>query len=506
MSGFPRGITKLTSTGGTVTITAPQGPVTNLEETSSASVTSFNTRTGAVVLTAADLSSVTTGTPDPYTGSGATITATVLELDKGSDGSPITTSGPLMRVARVESLLASAIGGSGTNLTNEANAAGVFLSTGSGSGAAGTYMQTNAIFAYANATGAGTWDACAINAVGRTSGASTRRGGAAYLEGRTDSVGGLIIGCEVRANNQKSSNVGGDSTYLTTGGSNTAGLFVSASAAATANPTIAAGIQIYSADGVGGFGVGVGVLSASSAAFRDDSSAATSVLINGTHSGYGIDMNAGTFTTAVMRLPNAGKIAWRNAAGNGDLLPLYFDSSNRLVFDNNQDPNAGILISNLTHIQFSTGTGTKFGTGTGQKIGFWNTTPTAQPAGTTDVLASLVTIGLRAASSNPPLNLGTGLVTAGGTNLAGGAGVSTPTLGAAAQLAQTTNDAMIYIDITGAATGFAIKIGPTSGVANTLTTGASPSLGALYTVRLPAGWFIAVTSTTGSWTSVAVTC
>lgn len=46
-------------------------------------------------------------------------------------------------------------------------------------------------------------------------------------------------------------------------------------------------------------------------------------------------------------------------------------------------------------------------------LGFFGTTPQAQPAGNTDVLASLVTLGLRAASANPPLNLGTGTLTCG---------------------------------------------------------------------------------------------
>jgi hypothetical protein len=49
----------------------------------------------------------------------------------------------------------------------------------------------------------------------------------------------------------------------------------------------------------------------------------------------------------------------------------------------------------------------------GGKAAFYGATPVVQPLGTTDVLASLVTLGLRAASSNPPLNLGTGALTAG---------------------------------------------------------------------------------------------
>lgn len=49
----------------------------------------------------------------------------------------------------------------------------------------------------------------------------------------------------------------------------------------------------------------------------------------------------------------------------------------------------------------------------GVQMGFFGTAPQAQIAGATDVLAGLVTLGLRAASANPPLNLGSGSITAG---------------------------------------------------------------------------------------------
>lgn len=78
----------------------------------------------------------------------------------------------------------------------------------------------------------------------------------------------------------------------------------------------------------------------------------------------------------------------------------------------------GLTFSAGKHIALATsGAGTQIGTGTTQLLGFYGTTATAQPAGSTDVLASLVTLGLRAASSNPPLNLGTGALTAGVTSL-----------------------------------------------------------------------------------------
>lgn len=303
---------------------------------------------------------VGTGTPDPYTGSGATITPQTFSTAQGSDGSPVTTSGPTARIGRVEQLAVSSIGGSGTQLTNEANAALVVTSTGSGSGTAGSYMQTCAIFAYARATDTGTWDAIGFNSLGRVTNNSTRRGTGGYFEGRADATGGTLVGAEIRANNQKSSVVANDSLFRGTGQSDTCGLFVSSAAAGTANPTIAAGIQIYSADGVGQFGVGIGIANTG---------------VNA------IDTRSGTFSDATIALGNGQKIGWENAGGSGTIKCLYLDSSNRLNFDNSI-ANPGILISSGTNIQLSTGTGTQLGTGSTQKLGFWGVTPVVQPQST----------------------------------------------------------------------------------------------------------------------------
>lgn len=92
------------------------------------------------------------------------------------------------------------------------------------------------------------------------------------------------------------------------------------------------------------------------------------------------------------------------------------------------------------------------------------------------------------------------------TATASTAAVSTPVLAGAAQLAQTASDAVVYITVTTAGT-LTIAIGPTVGVANTIVAGLAAPLGAMYTVRLPAGWFIAVTTgTIATWTSKAITC
>lgn len=74
-------------------------------------------------------------------------------------------------------------------------------------------------------------------------------------------------------------------------------------------------------------------------------------------------------------------------------------------------------------------------------VGFFNIPPAAQPAGNSDVLAGLVTLGLRAASSNPPLNLGTGAITCGA-------------IGAAAITATSVNK----VTLTAPATGSTLTI------------------------------------------------
>ena len=82
--------------------------------------------------------------------------------------------------------------------------------------------------------------------------------------------------------------------------------------------------------------------------------------------------------------------------------------------------------------------------------------------------------------------------------------VTTPTLGAAAQLADKTHDAMLYI-LVSTAGNIVVKIGSTSTPANTVFTGTAAV--SLITVRLPAAWYVSVTtSDTGAWSTTAITC
>jgi hypothetical protein len=80
-------------------------------------------------------------------------------------------------------------------------------------------------------------------------------------------------------------------------------------------------------------------------------------------------------------------------------------------------PSGNITTAEGAVIVTGTTTGLKIGGNTTQKIGIYNAVPVVQALGTSDVLASLVSFGLRAASSNPPLNLGSGVITCGTLNI-----------------------------------------------------------------------------------------
>jgi hypothetical protein len=87
-----------------------------------------------------------------------------------------------------------------------------------------------------------------------------------------------------------------------------------------------------------------------------------------------------------------------------------------------------------------------------------------------------------------------------GTATAGSAPAITPTFanGTASQLADSSRDYMVYLQVGTPGTAFTLAIGPTSGVATTIVSSATPTAAELFAVRLPAGWFLkwAGTSTT----------
>ena len=95
------------------------------------------------------------------------------------------------------------------------------------------------------------------------------------------------------------------------------------------------------------------------------------------------------------------------------------------------------------------------------------------------------------------------------TTTASGATPSIPTFanGTAAQLAQTTKDAMVYLTVGTAGTAMVIQIGPTSTPANTVVSSSVATPGELYAIRLPAGWYLKWSATTATIANqLAVTC
>lgn len=88
-----------------------------------------------------------------------------------------------------------------------------------------------------------------------------------------------------------------------------------------------------------------------------------------------------------------------------------------------------VTLADGNNIVVNATTGTQIATATTQKLGFYGANPSAQIAGTVDALAWAVTLGFRAASSNPPLNLGSGAITGGS--------LACPTYTSAAAVAMT---------------------------------------------------------------------
>jgi hypothetical protein len=115
-----------------------------------------------------------------------------------------------------------------------------------------------------------------------------------------------------------------------------------------------------------------------------------------------------------------------------------------------------------------------------------------------------------------PLSAGESIATFGevvaanaGTSSAGSAPVLTPTFasGTAAQLADTTRDYIIYLECTTSGTATTIAIGPTSTPAYTIMASAAATAGTVYTVRLPASWYLKWAGTTTAFaTQTAIGC
>lgn len=80
--------------------------------------------------------------------------------------------------------------------------------------------------------------------------------------------------------------------------------------------------------------------------------------------------------------------------------------------------------------------------------------------------------------------------------------------GTAAQLADTTRDYIVYLEVTTAGTATSVTIGHTSSANDvTIMSSQAATAGQVITVRLPAGWYLKWTGTTTAiGNQVAVGC
>lgn len=96
-----------------------------------------------------------------------------------------------------------------------------------------------------------------------------------------------------------------------------------------------------------------------------------------------------------------------------------------------------------------------------------------------------------------------------GTNTAASVPVLTPAFatGVAAQLADTTRDYQVVLNVTTSGTATSVTIGPTSSANKvTIMASAAATAGQVISFRLPAGWYVKATFTTTVFGQSAYGC
>jgi hypothetical protein len=201
------------------------------------------------------------------------------ELSQGTASLPNTSAGPLFKVSRTESVNSTSC--NHNKVDNECNAALAIYSVGD----AKSSMQTNALLAAAKGSPIGT-DVVAASFLGNVTGSGTGIGTGAYIEGRRSTSTGKVLGAEIRAANI--TNVAG--RYASRGFGDGGALWLSA-ASKDPSATVGFGVALGHVSGAQfttGFAATSGTVSDTT--FRDDSSAATSISVNGKHK-TGIDLS-----------------------------------------------------------------------------------------------------------------------------------------------------------------------------------------------------------------------
>jgi hypothetical protein len=102
----------------------------------------------------------------------------------------------------------------------------------------------------------------------------------------------------------------------------------------------------------------------------------------------------------------------------------------------------------------------------------------------------------------------TGIVSEPSTNTSGGAAYTNPTLAnsTAGSVINATEDTMLYLEVTTIFVALVISMGPAATPTNAIFTSAACPVGAVITIRVPAGWFVATSYSSGAFSQAAVTC
>lgn len=223
-------------------------------------------------------------------------TGSLINLAQGTAASPDASANPPFKVNRTLGISSASFTGDGSEACAAivGNTVGVTTNDGQAVGVFGGAKSSSTTVA-----SAGGDDACGLYGVGRITGSGTGTGIGAFVAGRRDTNTGRANGLEVSCANYTAT----PGAYSSTGFSNTTGIWIEC----TGNSDSGVGISFgnpfgfqydvgiaFNAQVVGGK---TGAIISQS--IRDDSSAATSLLINGTHATAGIAIASGSGTLVV---------------------------------------------------------------------------------------------------------------------------------------------------------------------------------------------------------------
>jgi len=362
-----------------VTADIPAGAIVNSNLANmAANSIKANTTSGSAV--PVDFGTATGTAQDVFTS--YSVNSPGLDIASGSAASPITTQGPTIRFSRVENITPSVSVCSNNSVDNECNATVAIYSTGTSSDG----MQNSALFAGAvsSSTVNSTNAALGATLFGRVTGSAVGTGVGAYMEGRRDTATGTSVGAEIRGSNFTAT----PGTYSPSGFSNTQSIWVTSNG----NSVVGTGIGLGNAGQAFTVGIGATASSVTGQTFRDDTSATTSVQLNGSHT-TGVDLTGGTFSGNAFQSPGytltgTGGTATQNPSSGAAALALNPAAASQqaridlqqtnstkwqvgkntdntfFIFDNTGGnnimtgtPNAGLVISpKNAHTNFSGGT------------------------------------------------------------------------------------------------------------------------------------------------------